>query len=248
MPIHDWTRVEPGIFHHFHQEWISKICASLNSGLLPPGFYALEEQVTGDFGPDVLTLQVPSNGPADTPPPGGHPVAVATAPPQVWYRTKAEIDIYAAKANVIRIRHTSDHRVIAVVEIVSPGNKRSKQNLFAFVDKAEAMIRNGIHLLVIDVFPPSTRDPQGIHREIWNRIIDNDFVLPADRPLTLASYSAGLIQEAFVEPTRFGAKLIDMPVFLTPAEYISVPLEPTYQAAWEAVPAFWRNFLSNPAS
>ena len=22
MPIHDWTRVDAGIFHHFHQRWI----------------------------------------------------------------------------------------------------------------------------------------------------------------------------------------------------------------------------------
>jgi hypothetical protein len=25
MPIHDWTRVDAGIFHHFHQQWIVAI-------------------------------------------------------------------------------------------------------------------------------------------------------------------------------------------------------------------------------
>jgi hypothetical protein len=24
MPIHDWTRVEPGIFHAFHHDWITE--------------------------------------------------------------------------------------------------------------------------------------------------------------------------------------------------------------------------------
>ena len=45
MPVHDWTRVEAGIFHHFHHAWIvDKAAALLDKGvhllildLLPPG-------------------------------------------------------------------------------------------------------------------------------------------------------------------------------------------------------------------
>ena len=36
MPIHDWTRVSSGTFHHFHQRWISGISDVLNTGTLPP--------------------------------------------------------------------------------------------------------------------------------------------------------------------------------------------------------------------
>jgi hypothetical protein len=43
MPIHDWTRVGAGIFHHFHQRWLAAISDALNSGLLPPEYYALAE-------------------------------------------------------------------------------------------------------------------------------------------------------------------------------------------------------------
>src|SRR5713101_4969806 len=57
MPIHDWTRVEAGIFHAFHHEWISEIGRALNRGLLPAEYYALPEQIAAGFGPDVLTLQ-----------------------------------------------------------------------------------------------------------------------------------------------------------------------------------------------
>jgi hypothetical protein len=35
MPIHDWTRVSAGIFHHFHQKWVGTIADALNEGLLP---------------------------------------------------------------------------------------------------------------------------------------------------------------------------------------------------------------------
>ena len=57
MPIHDWTRLEPGDFHHFHQTWTPLIAAALNGGLLPPEFTELVEQVTGRPIPDVVTLQ-----------------------------------------------------------------------------------------------------------------------------------------------------------------------------------------------
>ena len=77
MPIHDWTRVEPGDFHDFHQCWVVAIRNALNTGLLPPGYMAMAEQVTGRPIPDVVTLQAyePKEGPE-----GG--IVVATAPPR----------------------------------------------------------------------------------------------------------------------------------------------------------------------
>src|SRR5262249_29256048 len=61
-----------------------------------------------------------------------------------------------------------------------------------------------------------------------------------------AAYSGGPWPEAFVEPTAVGAALPEMPLFLTPDVYIPVPLDATYQSAWEAVPAFWRDVLTSP--
>src|SRR5947209_5402674 len=70
--------------------------------------------------------------------------------------------------------------------------------------------------------------------------------LPADEPLTLAASSAGPIQRAYVEPTAVGRPLIDMPLFLDPEWYVSVPLEGTYQAAYCGVPRKWREVLEGP--
>lgn len=53
MPVHDWSRVEAGIFHSFHGAWIGELGKALNGGLLPPEYYALGEQNTGGVGPDV---------------------------------------------------------------------------------------------------------------------------------------------------------------------------------------------------
>ncbi len=47
MAIHDWTRVDAGVFHDFHLAWIGELRRVLNSGLLPPDYYALAEQIAG---------------------------------------------------------------------------------------------------------------------------------------------------------------------------------------------------------
>src|SRR5262249_55493798 len=62
MPIHDWTRVEAGIFHDFHHGWIDQVKHVLNSGVLPRDYYAMAEPFAGGFGPDVLTLNAPGSG------------------------------------------------------------------------------------------------------------------------------------------------------------------------------------------
>lgn len=43
MPIHDWTRVDAGLFHDFHQDWTIEIRRMLNGGILPKGYVALVE-------------------------------------------------------------------------------------------------------------------------------------------------------------------------------------------------------------
>lgn len=243
MPIHDWTRVKAGIFHDFHHEWISTIKEALNSGVLPSDYYALAEQYGGDRELDVLTLKYETNGSAANPEsitPGG--IQLASAAPKVKYREQGEAGKYAAKKKAVVIRHTSDHRVISLVEVISPGNKNGKARFDEFVNKAAEFLSAGIHLLIIDLFPPTTRDPEGIHRAIWGEL-DSDFVFSPERPLTCVSYVADPNPQAFVEPVGVGDVLPEMPVFLSPEMYVSLPLEPTYQAAWKKVPPFWRNML-----
>src|SRR6266550_3985900 len=84
-----------------------------------------------------------------------------------------------------------DGDVVAVLEIVSPGNKDSWHALRAFARKAVEFLQAGVHLLIVDLFPPSRRDPQGIHKATWDRIHEEPFSPPPDKPLTLAAYAAG---------------------------------------------------------
>lgn len=249
MPIHDWTRVSAGIFHDFHHEWISTIKRRLNL-LLPQGYYALAEQIAGGREPDVLSLEHihgrPSNGrnereKEESLEQGG--IAVATAPPKVRFTAEAELDRYAAKRKRIAIRHSSNDRVVGLIEIVSPGNKDRAASVQDFVEKAVQFLDAGIHLLIVDLFPPTPRDPEGMHHAIWSRIAKDDFTLPHDEPLTVVSYSAGPIKRAYIEPAAVGRALPEMPTFLQPETYVLLPLEQTYNSAFEAVPKRWQDEL-----
>ena len=160
MPVHNWTRVSPDIFHDFHGRWISHLSESLNAGLLPAGYYALSEQPAEEAWPDVTT---------------------------------SEAELTATKQRTLVLRHASGDRIVALLEIVSPGNKDRRFSVDRFVDKAVSALRQNYHVLIVDLFPPGRHDPQGIHGAIWSAIDGveaADFRLPPDRPLTLAAYEA----------------------------------------------------------
>ena len=127
------------MFHDFHVGWISALRDVLNSGGLPPDYFALAEQSIRGPIPDVRT----------------------------------EPSLYARKANRITVRHRHGE-IVAVIEIVSPGNKGSTSEFRAFIEKSSALIQQGVNLLVIDLFPPTGRDPEGIHKAIWDEFEEED--------------------------------------------------------------------------
>jgi hypothetical protein len=249
MPVHDWTRVDAGIFHDFHHGWIEEIKRALNRGILPADYYALAEQFAAGFGPDVLTLQGERNANADDSArtvPGSGGGGVLLAVPKLQPTAETDMAFYRRKQSTVAVRHVSGDRLVAMVEVVSPGNKASRNPLRAFVDKAAQLLDKQIHLLILDLLPPGRRDPQGIHGEIWEEIAGQEYAAPADKPLTLAAYESGLSVRAYVVHVAVGDVLTDMPLFLEPEKAVEVPLEATYQAAFAEVPRRWRRVLEAP--
>ena len=235
MPIHDWTRLEAGDFHHFHQRWISAIADALNGGGLPPEFMAMAEQVTGRPIPDVVTLQ--------TRQPKGGSAGVAFAPaPSARVIQKFERINYAKRKDRVVIRHGRG-RVVAIIELVSPGNKDSRHAMRSFVEKAADILNQGIHLVVVDLFPPTPRDPQGIHKAIWDEFGDMPFEFLPDKPLTVASYIGGDLPTAYVETIGVGDPLPSIPLFLTEYDYVPCPLEASYMQSWAVFPAMLRELM-----
>ena len=246
MPVHDWSRVESGVFYAFHHSWIEEISRVLNRGILSASYYALPEQVAIGFGPDVLALEMRDEDrpqgerPADE---GNGSVALLDAPPQVRLTAEAEMDYYRRKQSHIAVRHASGDALVAVVEIVSPGNKSSRGTLRTFIEKAVEFIEHRIHLLIVDLHPPTLRDPEGIHGVLWEEFTGREYQAPAGEPLTLAAYQSGDMVRAYVEPVRVGDALKPMPLYLEPGGYVLVPLDDTYSAAFEAQPRRWQGVL-----
>jgi hypothetical protein len=248
MPIHDWTRVIAGTYHDFHNAWITELRNALNGGVLPKGYYALGEQRVGDIGPDVLTLHEDRCGerwelvpdPAES-----GMIAVAQQPPKVRVIAEAEADaaFYLTKRRTLAIHHAGDDRLIALIEILSPGNKHSRRTLDELLDTVVAVLREGLHVLVVDLFPPGGHDPDGVHGLIWEYLTAASWQPPPGLTLTSASYCAKSPITAYVEPICVGRRLLDMPLFLTPQCYVNVPLENTYMAAWRGVPGRWRSVI-----
>ncbi len=240
MPTHDWTRLAPGDFHHFHQGWITFLANALNSGVLPQDFMAMAEQVTGRPVPDVVTLL------GHRPRGDAGKVVVQTAPPSARVVRRFEKAQYARRADRIAVRHRRG-QVVAVIELVSPGNKDSRHALRSFVQKSADLLDQGINLLIVDLFPPTPRDPQGLQKEICDEFGEGPFDLPAGQPLTVGSYQAGDVPTAYIEPVGVGERLPDMPLFLIGDHYVPAPLEASYMETWRAFPAPLKELMDAPA-
>lgn len=243
MPAHDWTRVSDATFHDFHYSWVLENKRALKRGLLPKGYYVKAEQFGGDLGaPDVRTLQASSSisefdsSLSDT-------ATLTEAPPVVHTRTTIARDSYARLQRSLVIRHTSDDRIVAMIEVLSAGNKSSRHAIRSFLEKALAALDAGIHLLLVDVHPPGPRDPHGIHGVLLNEIGAQDYTLGSERPLTAAAYIGGTVVDAFVTHFAVGEPIPTMPLFLSRENYVYVPLEAAYLIAWEDVPPQYQDVL-----
>jgi hypothetical protein len=168
------------------------------------------------------------------------------AKPKTRFTAESEVEFYRRKKSSVVVRHISGDCIVAMIEIVSPGNKAGRRAFNAFVDKACDLLEARVHLLIVDPFPPGPRDPTGAHGAIWDETQDESFRLPHDKPLTLVSYECELTTHAYIEPVAVGDVLPDMPLFLEPAGCVLVPLEATYQTAFDVQPARWRNVLLPP--
>ncbi len=226
MPIHDWTRVDAGLFHAFHQSWIVKLCNALNRGLLPADYFALPEQSMRGPVPEV---------------------AVFRSSMDETDEAAVEAAVCVRKADRVVVRDKL-RQIVAAIEVVSPGNKATYDDLRAFVERASRLIKLGIHFLVVDLFPPTKCDPFGIHKAIWDEFVKEDFDLPVDKQLLLAAYEAALAPTAYVEPVSAGDKLPTMPLFLKPEIYVHAPLETSYQTTWADFPTPMKRLLETPHS
>ena len=262
VPLHDWTRVSAGKWHHMHLLWTGALAAEMNDGVLPEPFFALAEPATGftigpgggdDGGggdepetwrrePDVLAAvgraalagRAAGNGAAHFARPD---VGVATAEARSRFGLVEHVDDRARRRRVT-VRHPDGDRVVAIIEFASPGNRDAHDKVLRFCRTFTAALRAGIHAVLVDPFPPTGPAPGGLHGAVWAELNGEHRPDPA-RPLTFAGYcvhAPGGDVTAAVERRAVGGPVPTVPLFLDPDWFLPLDLAPTYAAAFRGCP------------
>ena len=260
MPIHDWTRVDAGTWHSFDVSWIAEMKRVLNAGALPDGYYAEAEKPAPPVVPDLLALQEfaaeiinggddngyggagPNGHDYDASESGGAATAVA-APPRLTLRLLAPKDAEerAAIPRRIAVRHESGDRLVALLELASPANKDRPASVDSFAAEAVAALASGVHVSVVDPFPPRRHDtPGGLVGAVAIAAGLGDLDPPAGKPLMIGAFEAARRTALYAEPLAVGDEWPALPLFYRRGRYVDVPLAATYAAAWDATPRRWR--------
>src|SRR5262249_31437657 len=150
---------------------VSELMGALNAGLLPAGYYALAEQVATRMQTDVLTLRPEPVRPAPAGDGASGGLALGEAPPHVRQTVRPDPKRRphrpASLRRHIAIRHITGHRVVALIEVVSPSNKDRRAHVRELAEKVVRNLESGVHVLLLDLLPPGTHDPHGLHGAVW---------------------------------------------------------------------------------
>jgi len=233
MPLRDWSKVDDGFFHDFHNDWLGQIKRTLNSGVLPKGYFAMTEQYSEGYFADVLAFTKTPRRPRIAKPEGG----VALAEPETKERVVAQGVLHYPHRR-LTVRLTGSRYVVAVIELVSPSNKDRRESVGDFAGKVADLLWSGTHVLVIDVLPPNRSCPQGMHAAIWSKIEGRrvETSVPVRRPLLVAGYRSMRKPIAYLEYTSVGKSLPDGPLYLDTDLFVNVPLEAIYQTVYDFMP------------
>ncbi|MCU0728456.1 MAG: DUF4058 family protein [Planctomycetes bacterium] len=155
-------------------------------------------------------------------------------------------DPFSRKARRIAIKDAvQGDRVVAVIEIVSSGNKTSRSRVEQFVGKSVTLLEKGIHLVVLDLQAPTPLVPRGLHAMISSQLGHEPSAAPAERPLSAVSYQVletGTLRAHFV-PLKVADRLPELAVFLGAHDFVRLPLEMTYEDSFRTVPWKFREVL-----
>ena len=226
--------------------WIAELKKAMNSGVLPPEFYADAEQYADGKNADVLALHRSPAGSA-TPIQTAAPASALTLPADTARRTARKSKPPAQKQRRVVVRHVSGHRVVAHIEIVSPRNKDRRASAEEFVAKGREAIDAGVHLVVVDLFPPTRATRRGLAPGVWRKYDPTPVVAPPGQPLCLASVLATDRPEGFFKFLAVGEDLPSFPLFLAATLAVNLPLADTYAEVFVSIAPDDRERLSRPA-
>jgi hypothetical protein len=147
----------PEIWPDFHDALVTVLRAELNS-VLPPPYYArsqkrpevgiaLETPELRHINPDVVIARPPHYGSSTT------PTAVIERPrTQATAGLKVRINTEPFQHRFVEIRDAAhQHRLVTLIEIVSPSNKHSGPDRQAYEAKQHDVLASNVNLIEIDL-------------------------------------------------------------------------------------------------
>ena len=233
MPLRDHfrppvTRQAP--WTSIHAGWPMEIVRQLY-GKLSDRYRALPKvHIGATFELDVAA-GVELTGWQDSDPGGGTATAVQTAT-----ELTLDVDIDRPEPDEFEVRiydEESERRLVAAVEIVSPGDKDREETRQAFVDKWAALLDRGVCVLVVDVVTERRAD---LYADLLERVGAADAAAAANRGgLYAVSHrwrrrpKRRTRAEAWYRPLAVGGPLPTLPLWLGDDVMVPLELEVSYE-------------------
>ena len=203
----------------FHASWATGIMATLNRGVLPPGYFAEAQVHIGSrVEVDVASFEDENETSASEPDELGGGVAAAR-----WSPPAATLVIPAIFPDEIEVQVFSTATgatLVAAIELISPGNKDRPEARCAFAAKCAAYLQMGIGLVIVDIV---TGRQANLHDDLMRLLEQPEtFRSAADSSLYTVAYRpvrrapAGELIEIWPVPLSVGQALPIMPLSLAP--------------------------------
>jgi hypothetical protein len=218
----------------FHSAWANAIASHLNHGVLPKGYYALPQIKRGSqIEIDVATLESPRGS---SQAPGGAATAAWTLPPPGLSEVVDFTDLDLFEVQIVRRQGGPQLR--AAVELVSPANKVRPSNRHAFAVKCASYLNRGVSVMLIDIVTERLANMHAAILDVMRLTEVPAWQSPTH--LSAVSYRMTLVNgkhqlDAWHEALALGVPLPTAPLWLDVDLHVPLSLEPTYQAASEAL-------------
>lgn len=215
-----------------HGLWPSTILLELNRHL--PDRYVAEPRVHlgNQFEIDISMLD---EQPFDPAPPDDAAATFACPTPTLVAEAEPSED-YAYE--VLVFDQQRERRLVAAVELISPGNQDRPASRRTFVDKCRRLLRCGVCVAMVDLVTTMSFNLYGELCQIEGHPQPG---FDEHHPSTFASSSRMIPRgermrfESWAYPLSIGAPLPTLPLWITPDTAIPLELEPGYEAACEAL-------------
>lgn len=217
-----------------HAGWATRLADTLNERWLPAEFIAAELTYGGgNLEIDVATYE--RGSPRPNLPPDGSPVA--TLAPPTWAPPAVARTIPGVFPDSFEVRiysTTGGRKLVAAIELISPGNKDRRETRRAFATKCASFLHQGVSLILIDIV---TSRRANLHNDLMRLMeADPSLDLAPEVELYAVAYRPVLREERpeidlWFGTCALGTPLPVMPLRLTGDLFVPVDFEDAYQEA-----------------